>query len=566
MLPYRVAGIAESEGSMLRFPVDKLRQASDLARGMTVLMRRGMVDPRRPDLVWRSARDMRAYGGVTAAVLQGVRDNGPATAIIDEVGPLSFQELEEQSNALARGLLASGIHEGDVVALLARDHRGLVLSMLATGKIGARLLLMNTGFAKLQFADVAVREKATVVLHDSEFIDLLDVIPDTIPRILTWCDDDTALSPDMVTIDSLIAAQPTDELPPPGRPGGLILLTSGTTGTPKGAPRDNVSPMLSAQLLDRVPTPQRETIVVAAPIFHGTGLGQFILGLALGNTVVLQRRFNPEVTLANVASNRASCLVVVPTMLQRIIDLGPDVLAKYDTSTLRIIFVAGSSLPPSLCRRAREVFGDVLYNMYGSTEVAVAAIATPRDLRKAPGTVGKPVLACRVELYDANRNKITTPNTIGTVFVSSSTSFKGYTDGRHKEIVNGLLCSNDIGHFDDSGLLFIDGRDDDMIVSGGENVYPLEVENLLAARDDVYEAAVVGVDDDDFGKRLRAYIVSAPNAARDAQEIKTYVKTNLARFKVPRDVYFVEELPRNTTGKLLRNALDTLDVERGDRP
>jgi fatty-acyl-CoA synthase len=558
MLPYRVAGIAESEGSMLRFPVDKLRQASDLARGMTVLMRRGMVDPRRPDLVWRSARDMRAYGGVTAAVLQGVRDNGPATAIIDEVGPLSFQELEEQSNALARGLLASGIQ--------ARDHRGLVLSMLATGKIGARLLLMNTGFAKLQFADVAVREKATVVLHDSEFIDLLDVIPDTIPRILTWCDDDTALSPDMVTIDSLIAAQPTDELPPPGRPGGLILLTSGTTGTPKGAPRDNVSPMLSAQLLDRVPTPQRETIVVAAPIFHGTGLGQFILGLALGNTVVLQRRFNPEVTLANVASNRASCLVVVPTMLQRIIDLGPDVLAKYDTSTLRIIFVAGSSLPPSLCRRAREVFGDVLYNMYGSTEVAVAAIATPRDLRKAPGTVGKPVLACRVELYDANRNKITTPNTIGTVFVSSSTSFKGYTDGRHKEIVNGLLCSNDIGHFDDSGLLFIDGRDDDMIVSGGENVYPLEVENLLAARDDVYEAAVVGVDDDDFGKRLRAYIVSAPNAARDAQEIKTYVKTNLARFKVPRDVYFVEELPRNTTGKLLRNALDTLDVERGDRP
>ncbi|MCW2627940.1 MAG: hypothetical protein JWR48_4662 [Mycobacterium sp.] len=566
MLPYRVAGIAESEGSMLRFPVDKLRQASDLARGMTVLMRRGMVDPRRPDLVWRSARDMRAYGGVTAAVLQGVRDNGPATAIIDEVGPLSFQELEQQSNALARGLLASGIHEGDVVALLARDHRGLVLSMLATGKIGARLLLMNTGFAKLQFADVAVREKATVVLHDSEFIDLLDVIPDTIPRILTWCDDDTALSPDMVTIDSLIAAQRTDELPPPGRPGGLILLTSGTTGTPKGAPRDNVSPMLSAQLLDRVPTPQRETIVVAAPIFHGTGLGQFILGLALGNTVVLQRRFNPEVTLANVASNRASCLVVVPTMLQRIIDLGPDVLAKYDTSTLRIIFVAGSSLPPSLCLRAREVFGDVLYNMYGSTEVAVAAIATPRDLRKAPGTVGKPVLACRVELYDANRNKITTPNTIGTVFVSSSTSFKGYTDGRHKEIVNGLLCSNDIGHFDDSGLLFIDGRDDDMIVSGGENVYPLEVENLLAARDDVYEAAVVGVDDDDFGKRLRAYIVSAPNAARDAQEIKTYVKTNLARFKVPRDVYFVEELPRNTTGKLLRNALDTLDVERGDRP
>jgi fatty-acyl-CoA synthase len=127
-----------------------------------------------------------------------------------------------------------------------------------------------------------------------------------------------------VTINSLIVAQRTDELSPPDLPGGLVLLTSGTTGTPKGAPRDNVSPMLSAQLLDRVPLAQHEAIVVAAPIFHGTGLGQFILGLALGNTVVLQRRFNPEVTLGNVARTRASCLVVVPTMLQRIIDLiGP---------------------------------------------------------------------------------------------------------------------------------------------------------------------------------------------------------------------------------------------------
>jgi fatty-acyl-CoA synthase len=549
----------------VRFALDKLCGASDLARGTAVLVRRGMVNPRRPDLVWRSVRDIRAYGGLTAAVLQGVRRNGPASAIIDEIGPLTFQELDEQSNALARGLLASGIHDGDVMALLARDHRGLVLSMVAAGKIGARLLLMNTGFAKPQFADVARREKATVVLHDSEFTDLLAGLPDTIPRILTWCDNDAELAPDTVTINSLIAAHRTDELPPPDLRGGLVLLTSGTTGTPKGAPRDNISPMLSAQLLDRVPLAQHEAIVVAAPIFHGTGLGQFILGLALGNAVVLQRRFDPEVTLGNVARTRASCLVVVPTMLQRIIDLGPDVLAKYDTSTLRIIFAAGSSLAPSLCERAREVFGDVLYNMYGSTEIAVAAIATPRDLRKAPGTVGKPVLACRVELYDADRNRITTPNTIGTIFVSSSTSFKGYTDGRHKEIVNGLLCSNDIGHFDDSGLLFVDGRDDDMIVSGGENVYPLEVENLLAARDDVREAAVVGVDDIDFGKRLRAYIVPAPIAARDPQEIKNYVKDNLARYKVPRDVYFVDQLPRNTTGKLLRNALTALQAQHGDQ-
>jgi fatty-acyl-CoA synthase len=196
--------------------------------------------------------------------------------------------------------------------------------------------------------------------------------------------------------------------------------------------------------------------------------------------------------------------------------------------------------------------------MYGSTEVAVAAIATPKDLRAAPGTVGKPVLACRVELYDADRRRITAPNTVGTIFVSSSTSFKGYTDGRHKEIVDGLLCSNDIGHFDENGLLFVDGRDDDMIVSGGENVFPLEVENLLTMRNDVYDAAVIGVDDRDFGKRLRAFVVASPESTRDPQEIKNYVKANLARYKVPRDVVFIDELPRNTTGKLLRSELATM--------
>jgi fatty-acyl-CoA synthase len=325
-----------------------------------------------------------------------------------------------------------------------------------------------------------------------------------------------------------------------------------------------VSPMLSAQLLDRIPMPRNEAIVLAAPIFHGTGLGQFVLSLTLGNTVVLQRRFNPEATLQNVARHRAQGLMLVPTMLQRIIDLDPETLAKYDTSSLRIIFAAGSALPPDLCVRTRETFGDVLYNMYGSTEVAVAAIATPKDLHTAPGTVGRPVLACRVELYDADRQRITAPNTVGTIFVSSSASFKGYTDGRHKEIVDGLLCSNDIGHFDENGLLFVDGRDDDMIVSGGENVFPLEVENLLTTRGDVYDAAVIGVDDRDFGKRLRAFVVASPESARDPQEIKNYVKANLARYKVPRDVVFLDELPRNTTGKLLRGELARMCVDGSD--
>ena len=242
-------------------------------------------------------------------------------------------------------------------------------------------------------------------------------------------------------------------------------------------------------------------------------------------------------------------------MLQRILDLGPDVLAKYDTSSLKVVFAAGSSLSPDLCRRTDGAFGAVLYNLYGSTEVAAAAVATPQDLRQAPGTVGRPPVGCTLAAYDENRRKITEPGRVGTLFVSSGLSFSGYTDGGHKEIVDGLLSTGDTGHFDENGLWFVDGRDDDMIVSGGENVFPLEVEILLDGHPDIVEAAVVGVDDPEFGKRLAAFVVSRSDTGLDADEVKCYVRANLARHKVPRDIVFVEQLPRNETGKVLRKRL-----------
>jgi fatty-acyl-CoA synthase len=496
-------------------------------------------------------REASVYGPFVTVLAHAARRNGAAPAIVDERGALTFDQLDKQSNALSRGLSTSGIGPDTVLAALCRDHRGMVLTLLAAGKLGARVVLLNTGFAGPQLADVA----------DSEFMDLLGAIPPRVPRIATWVDDADAMAADTPTIDALISANSTAALPPPQRPGGVVLLTSGTTGTPKGAPREKVSPLQSAQFLHRVPMPRDNTIVMAAPIFHGTGLSQLGLGWALGNKVVFQqRKFDPRRTLANVAEHRAATLVVVPTMLQRILDLGAGVLEQYDTRSLKVIFAAGSPVSPDLSRRTAEAFGDVLYNLYASTEVAVAAVATPQDMRVAPGTVGKPPVGCRVAIYDARRKRITTPGEVGTIFVSSGLSFSGYTDGRHKEIVDGLLSSGDVGHFDADGRLFIDGRDDDMIVSGGENVFPLEVENLLVDRADILDAAVVGVEDRDFGKRLRAFVVPAEGAERDEQEIKDYVKANLARHKVPREVVFVEELPRNATGKLMRRKLEETDV------
>jgi fatty-acyl-CoA synthase len=279
------------------------------------------------------------------------------------------------------------------------------------------------------------------------------------------------------------------------------------------------------------------------------------LGLALVNRVILTRRFDAEATLASIAEHRVGALILVPTMLQRILDLPPRTIRAYDVSSLRVLFAAGSALSPDLCRRTSETFGDVLYNLYGSTEVAAAAIATPLELRAAPGTVGRPPVGCTLVVYDDDRCRISEPGRIGTLFVSSGLSFQGYTDGGQKEIVDGLLSTGDTGHFDDDGLWFVDGRDDDMIVSGGENVFPLEVENLLSDHPHVVEAAVIGVEDVEFGKRLRAFVVGVADNQLGARDVQDFVRAHLARHEVPRDVFFVDALPRNETGKVLKGQL-----------
>ncbi|GAB2640975.1 acyl-CoA synthetase [Nocardia goodfellowii] len=538
------------------------RKVGDLASGVNVMRKRGLFNPLRLDHAAKSAINVLKFGPFAGVVMHAAQSTPQAAAIVDERGELTFGQLDEQSSALARGLAAQGLRPGDVIALLARDHRGMVLSLLAAGKLGVRAVLMNTGFAKPQFADVAAREQVKAVLHDSEFFDLMSAIPAEIPRVLTWVDAKHNADPSIPTIESVSAGQSTATHPAPEQPGGMIILTSGTTGTPKGAPRDRVSPIASAQFLDRVPLPQGGTMIMAAPIFHGTGLSQFTLGLALGNRVVFQqRRFDPEQTLANIVKYQADSLIVVPTMLQRILDLPEEVLAKYDPSSIKVIFAAGSAIAPDVVTRSLDYFGDSLYNLYGSTECAVMTVANPAELRKSPTTAGKPPVGIRIALLDENRKPITTPNVTGTIFVDNGFAFSGYTDGRNKEMVGTLMSSGDVGHFDADGLLYIDGRDDDMIVSGGENVFPLEVENLLAGREDIFEAAVVGVDDREYGKRLRAVVVPSPESKRDPQEIKDFVKANLARYKVPREVIFLDELPRNATGKLLRKPLIEMEVE-----
>ncbi|GAA5069558.1 acyl-CoA synthetase [Nocardia callitridis] len=535
----------------------KMAHALETVKAFGLLRSRGVGDPKKPLESLRTIRETKIYGPQAATIRHNARVKPDFPGIIDERGPISYGELDTQSSAIARGLRAAGVTEGTVIGILARDHRGLVLSMAAAGKLGVRVALMNTGFAKPQFAEVCAREKVKAVLHDSEFLGLLDALPAELPRVLTWVDDGTELPEGTQTLDDLVDAYRADSapLPPPSKPGGFIILTSGTTGLPKGAPRTKVTPLSTAQLIDRIPFPPGGTQVIVSPIFHSTGLASWLVASAMGNTVVLRRRFDAEATLKLVADNKAQMLVAVPTMLHRMTELAPEVRARYDLSSLNCILVAGSALSPELCAKTTETFGPVLYNLYGSTECAVATVANPDDLALAPGTVGRAPITCEVRLFDDNDKQVTAVDTTARIFIRSGAPFEGYTDGRHKQIIDGYMSSGDVGHFNEHGLLMVDGRDDDMIVSGGENVFPLEVENLLLERDDVNDVAVVGVDDVEFGKRLRAFIVPEPGHTPDADEIKAHVKNNLARYKVPREVIFLDELPRNQTGKLVRRTL-----------
>jgi fatty-acyl-CoA synthase len=533
-----------------------LESAKYKAQVAATLLETGMFGPTRPSRALRALVAFRRWGPTPAASYAIAAARFPNhRAIVDDRGTVTFAEVQHRTNALANELKAHGIGAGDGVAIMCRNHRGFIEATVACSKLGANALYLNTAFASPQIADVLSREDPAAVIYDEEFTDLVSAGAAGRRRFIAWSDG-ARPGPEPL-IEEMIAGGDRSELAPPPEKGRVVILTSGTTGSPKGAARkqpDSLEP--AAALFSKIPLRAGETTVIAAPLFHSWGFAHFTLAQALCSTLVLRRRFDPEETLRAIAQQRASTLVVVPVMLQRMLDLGPETIARYDTHSLRVIAVSGSALAGELAIRAMDTFGEVLYNLYGSTEVAWATIATPEDLRAAPGTAGRPPMGTVVKLLDESGREVPRGQA-GRIFVANEFVFEGYTGGGSKEVIDGLMSTGDVGHLDSEGMLFVDGRDDEMIVSGGENVFPREVEDLLADHPAVEEVAVVGVLDQEFGQRLLAYVVLREGAALSQQEAQAHVKANLARFKVPRDVIFLPELPRNATGKVVKRELVT---------
>jgi acyl-CoA synthetase (AMP-forming)/AMP-acid ligase II len=521
-------------------------------QAVDTVRRIGLLDPKAALTALKGAS---RWGPTLAAgYVAGAARRGDEPAVIDEDGPLSFREVDERSSAVANVLAERGVGPASPVALLVRNSRWFVLTVAALDKLGATVLYMNTGFAGPQLAEVLRREGAELLVHDAEFDDAVRLHAPDAARLVA--DAPVEGADDLPT---LVAGASVADPPKPSKQGRQVILTSGTTGTPKGASRSKESLgaglVAATAIFQRVPFRTGDVHAVPAPMFHSLGNAALLAGATMSHTLVVARRFDPEQLLAQIEAHRVRVVTAVPVMLQRVLALPDEVLDRYDTSSLEVAFCSGSALPGSLAIAWMDRFGETLYNMYGSTEVAAATVATPEDLRAAPGTAGRPLAGVDVRLYDDQDRPVTRPGEIGRIFVGSALRFEGYTGGETKPSIDGLLSSGDLGSFDEAGRLFVGGRDDDMIVSGGENVFPREVEDLLADHEAVRECAVFGVDDPEFGQRLAAFVVLEPGAQLDEAAVKAHVKANLAGYKVPRSVWFLDELPRNPTGKVLKREL-----------
>ncbi len=525
----------------IRPPEWLVQGAAELGTLSVALIRSGVWRSAGPAQLIQIERALRTWGQSMAAlgVIAAIR-YPDRTAIIDGEGRLTYAELDERCQRIAAAMHADhGIASGHKVAVLCRNHRGFLEATLAASRLGADVLFVNTEFAQPQLRAVLERHRPDLLVADAEFPE-----PDgDIPMIRS------------AELDPLARSQSPGPPPPPTRTGRITILTSGTTGAPKAAPRVPTAlglAGLTGSALNRFGLRSGEPMVICPPLFHGLGLLTSMLGLFLGSPLVLRPKFDAATVLADVEATGAGAVVAVPVMLRRMLDLGPTVTADYDLRSLRAVISGASQLGAPLAERFIERFGPVLCDAYGSSEIGIATIATSADLIAAPGTVGRACLGSSIRILDDDDRPV--PNGVtGRIFAGGGLVFGGYSDGTSKTVVDGLMSTGDLGNLDHTGRLFVDGREDDLIVSGGENVYPVEVEECLTAHSAVAEAVVTGVPDEEFGQRLIAYVVLHEPVSAD--ELIEHVKANLARYKTPRGIVIVDDFPRNAAGKVLRSKL-----------
>ncbi len=530
----------------------------DLGYKLKVLRRIGVLKAMPPHKLLGAARQLKKWGpGLPSGVNAAAKRYPKQLAIIDDAGEITYEDLVNQINQFTEVLKERGLKTGDSIAVLARNHRYLVIALIAVMQLGGRVLLLNTMSSRAQLTDLAEREGAELLVLDQEFLPLVEDVRRS-RLMLSWTDADAP--GDLPSIESSTVGKATGDQPVPEKHGEIIIFTSGTTGLPKGAKRkepDDLKPVLA--YFGAIPYEGNSVVSIAAPLFHSWGLINLGFGMTTCPTYVLRRKFIPEQTLKDIEQYKVRVLVVVPLMLQRMVKADPNVVRDVDVSTLEITASSGSALAGDLALHFMDMFTDSIYNFYGATETGWITIADPKDLRAAPGTAGRVPWRTTVKVLDHDGNEVPQGD-IGVIHVVNDMPFGGYTDGRNRSFHAGLMDSGDLGYFDEAGRLFVAGRDDDMIISGGENVFPRELEDCLIEHPEVADVVVTGIADPDWGQRLAAYVVRTEGSNVSVTDLIEFAKDNVPRFAVPRGVMFLDELPRNPTGKVMKRQLPAFEA------
>lgn len=526
---------------------DAKRHLTDAGDFMAMAARLGGLDP-----FFNSARALgvaRWGAGIGAMVAASASRFPRRDAIVDDHGSVSYSLLDRQASNLG-GLLrsrGSGSDSAGAVGILCRNHRGFVLAQVAAERAGRDVVMLSTALPRASLVEVVERECIDVLICDLEFEQLVTAIASESRVRVIFADAEGASG-----LQGLAGVR--RKCPPPRRRGRLVMLTSGTTGPPKGARRDNKAPGGDAiSLFATVPYSTGGNFLVCPPLFHAWGLSQATVALSTGATLHLMAKFDVETTIAIMRSKRIDTLAVVPLMLKRLLR-SPEVS---DIRPPAMVLSSGNVLSGDLAIEWMDRFGDKLYNFYGSTEAALGTIATPAELRASPGTVGRAPRGVVIGILDREGMPVPAGKR-GRVHLSSSMKFAGYTDGTGAESFGDLMATGDLGYLDEQGLLHVEGRVNDMIVTGGENVFPSRVEEVLERHPDVDNAAVVGLADDEYGQRVVAFVVVRKGRELTAESLVETARGDLQTFMVPKEVRFVDSLPMTTTGKVIRRELKVL--------
>ena len=485
------------------------------------------------------------------------------TAIIDDMGEVTYGQVREETEALGRYFLSKNIGAGKNIAVMARNSRVIMYPLIAKGYIGANICLLNPFSSPVQLHKSIKELDVHAILIDEEFADYLPADFSQAEVIIGYAEDlhnPKTPNPQWKTFQQTIEQAPSKKevkLPFVAKRGTITIMSSGTSGTPKAVVnREPIFPTPIADLITLVPWRAEMMIQQTASMFHSWGWANINLIFAHRSTVVLRRVFDPVQAMEDAEHYNVNAIITSPIFIKEQLKVAQS--GNYSTPNVEFIVSSGNAMHEDLIRGLQEHFGPVVCNFYGSTENSVVAIATKEDLVEEPALAGRPVAGVRVKILDDNGN-VLPPNTPGRIYARSTLSMRRYANKRDKMVLKqGLLEIGDRGYLDDDGRLFVLGRADDMIIVGGENVYPRSVEEVLAPMPGIRDLFAMGVDDEETFKRMAVWVVrddSPAGAELTKESIQEWIRSNLAEHSVPRDVTFMDELPRNPTGKVMPRML-----------